>query len=429
MFTSGELIEILKSEVVPALGCTEPVAVALACAAAANRRKGIKRIKVCVSPNIYKNGMSVGIPGLKEVGLDAAASIGAVAGEYSLGLQVLNNITQDDIQKYRSLMEEDIVEISVSDNGEKLYVEALIETECGSGKCIIKGSHSNIVFLEENGVVKIQKDFESKSSKSPTEKLMGLKIKELVDLISGLEYEDIKFLLEGAVMNKKAAEYGLREKPGMGIGAAIKEYMDKGVLADDIYHTAQAYTAAASDTRMSGYFMPVMSSAGSGNHGLTAILPVVATGERIGAGEEEIARALAMSHAITIFIKNYTGRLSALCGCGVAAATGAAAAIAYLLKGDEKQIEGTIKNIIADVSGMICDGAKPGCALKLSTAAGSAVKSALLALQGSIVPSDNGIVADSCEETIANLGKVSSPGMLETDRVILQVMVDKNMCH
>lgn len=430
MIREKDLIEILKSEVVPALGCTEPVAVALACAAAASGRNNIESIEIVVSPNVFKNGMSVGIPGLKEVGLKAAAAIGAVGGDYKLGLQVLSNITEEDMDDYYKLLRENAVNVEVSTNGENLYIEAIVKTSSGDGKCIIMGSHSNIIFLEIDGKVVIDKHYVNGqgSVKSGREELKKNSIKDIIDLIENIDASELEFLLEGAEMNKEAAEFGFRERPGMGIGASLYDAIKKGILSDDLYHAAQAYTAAASDTRMAGYFIPVMSSAGSGNHGLTAILPVVVVAERLNVGKEKLIRALAISHTVTVYIKNYTGRLSALCGCGVAASTGAAVAIAYLMGADYKQIEGTINNMVADVTGMICDGAKAGCALKLSTAAGVAVKSALLAMNGSIVPLDNGIVGLTCEDTIKNLGRVSFPGMHETDKVILETMVDKNHC-
>jgi L-cysteine desulfidase len=370
--------------------------------------------------------MSVGIPGLKEVGLSAAAVIGAVGGDYTLGLQVLNNITETDVDRYYKVRERNIVSISVSETSENLYIESNITTESGYGRCIIRGSHSNIIFLEIDGEIKIDKKHQNTTERPIKLSLMGITVSDIVNAVNKIEYSKLEFLLEGAEMNKRVAEYGLQEKPGMAVGASIYNCIIKGIMSDDMYHRAQAYTAAASDTRMSGYFMPVMSSAGSGNHGLTAILPVVTTAERIGSSNEEIVRALAISHLVTIYIKNYTGTLSALCGCGVAAATGASAAIAYLLGANIEQIEGAVNNMVADVSGMICDGAKAGCALKLSTAAGAAVKSALLSIGGSVVPCNYGIIGNTCEDTIRNLGKISFPGMKDTDKTILEVMEEKN---
>lgn len=427
MITEQELLEILKAEVTPALGCTEPVAVALACAAAAGGKKDITGVEVVVSNNIYKNGMSVGIPGLKETGLDFAAALGAVGGDYTLGLQVLGSIKKDDVDKCHDLVNQNEVKVEAVENGERLYIEAKVKANSGDGRCIIKGSHSNIVLIERDGVVEFSKDYTKKASASNSSKLKGLNIKDLVELIDGMKYEDLKFMLDGAKMNKKAAELGLKERLGMAVGASMYDYVKEGILSDNINNMAKINTAAASDARMSGYFIPVMSSAGSGNHGLTAILPVVTAAEKLNSGDEKLAKALAISHTITIFIKNYTGRLSALCGCGVAAATGASAAVTYLLDGNEKHIESAINNMIANVSGMICDGAKPGCALKLSTAAGCAVDSALLAVKGVTTPSDNGILDATCEKTIENLGMVCDPGMVETDKVILDVMINKNI--
>lgn len=438
MFTGGviilinreDIIEILKCEVVPALGCTEPVAVALACAAAAFGEGLIKFINVVVSPNIYKNGMSVGIPGIKEKGIKAAACIGAVAGDYKLGLQVLNSISEKYMDEYYRLLNNNNVEVEVSSNGENLYIEACVETEQGRGKCIIRGSHSNIVYIEHDGKVLLNKleDCQTNLNPSNREKLKDVKISEIINTIDSIEPSKIEFLMDGVEMNLKAAEYGLKERPGMAIGASMLDAIKKGLLSDDIYHEVQLYTAAASDARMAGRFIPVMSSAGSGNQGLTAIIPVAVAGKRLKCEKEKIIKALAISHIITIYIKNYTGRLSAICGCGVAASTGASAAIAYLMNGSISDIEGAINNMVADVSGMICDGAKPGCALKLSTASGAAVNSAILSVNKCTVPCSNGIVGYTCEDSIKNLGRVSAQGMVETDRVILQTMIDKNAC-
>jgi L-cysteine desulfidase len=403
------------------------VAVALACAAAADGGSTVKSIDVAVSRNIYKNGASVGIPGIKETGIKAAAAIGSAGGDYRHGLQVLNNIDDQGLKKYHELMEDDKVNVSISDNGDNLYIEAKVTTDEGMGKCIIKGSHSNIVYLEKNGSILMDtcSGIASNVSHPLREKLIGQGLEYIIEVIDKTDLTDLEFLMEGADMNRKVAEYGFKERPGMAIGATILDSIKKGLLSDDLYHSVQAYTAAASDARMSGQFIPVMSSAGSGNNGLTAILPVTVAGEKLGADRDTVIKALAISHIVNIYIKNYTGRLSALCSCGVSASTGSAVAIAYIMGASFKQIEGVINNMIGDVAGMICDGAKPGCALKLSTAAGVAVKSAILALNGSVVPADNGIIGNTCEETIRNLGRVSMPGMLETDKIILETMIEK----
>lgn len=425
MISCKDIVEILKSEVTPALGCTEPVAVALSGAAASYGLGEVLEVEVYISNNIFKNGMSVGLPGIKETGLNFAAALGAVGGDYKLGLEVLSTIKAEDVTKCHDLIDNNLVKVHTVSDCDKLYIEIKVKGTKGTGRSIIKGSHSNIVLIEKNDKVEFSKEYVATSNTSKAGLIKDELISDLINIIGTMEIKDLEFLFDGAEMNKKAADIGLEKRLGMGVGAGMYDCVKDGFLSENLSLMAQIYTAAASDARMSGYFIPVMSSAGSGNHGLTAILPVYIAGEWLKKDKEKIIRALAISHIITIYIKNYTGRLSALCGCSVAAATGASAGITYLLDGDCDKIEGAIKNMVANLSGVICDGAKPGCALKLSTAAACAVESALLSMKGVRVPYDNGIVDWSCEDTIKNLGKVSDPGMVTTDKVILDVMVDK----
>ena len=254
----------------------------------------------------------------------------------------------------------------------------------------------------------------------------SITIKELVENIEKLNFEDIKFLLDGISMNEEIAEYGLNQKVGIGVGYGMKKSMEEGLLGDDLMNQAMMITAAASDARMAGIKMPVMSSNGSGNHGLTAILPIVAYNRKFPQSEERLAKSLAVSHLVTAYVKNFTGRLSAVCGCGVAASTGATAGISWLMSGDIRQIEGAIENMVANLSGMICDGAKAGCALKLASAASAAVQSAIIAKQECYVPPMNGIVGSKVEQSIQNLGKISDKGMSVTDKVIINVMDEMN---
>ncbi len=421
----NNIIKILRSEVVPALGCTEPAAVALA---AANARKAVggepKIIRVRVSSNIYKNGVAVGIPGIDRVGIDIAAALGAVAGQGDKGLEVLESVVEEDADKAIKLVEAGTVEVEVL-NRPGVYVDCSVETDGGNGRCVIEGGHTAVVLIEAKGKVFFKEDGHKGSSDNELRTwLQTMKIAQLIDTIREMPIDGINFMLDGRDMNLAVAAKGLKEKIGMGIGYSINNSMKKGILCDDLNNYAVALTAAGADVRMAGVKMAVMSSAGSGNHGITAILPVVAVAGRLEAADEKLARALAISHIITIYIKSYTGKLSALCGCAVAAAMGASSGIAFLYGANNDQIEGAIKNITANIAGMICDGGKVGCALKLSTAAFAALQAAALSIEGVVVPDDNGIIHSSTERTIQNLGKVSDPGMLETDRIILEVMVD-----
>lgn len=421
------IVDILKKEVVPALGCTEPVAIALATAKARETIGGQpKKIKITVSSNVYKNALAVGIPGTDRVGIDIAAALGAFGGASQRGLEVLAEI-EEGLAEAISFVDNNGVDVQVaSQNG--VFIEAIVETNNGSGRCTIEDNHTNIVLVEKEdqyGKKTLNNKSESQDpnleSTEQLEWLKSKKVAEIVKLIQEIPFEEIAFMLEGKEMNLKVAHAGLERKEGMGVGY----YTQKQHLSLENY--AATLTAAACDVRMSGGQLPVMSSAGSGNHGLTAILPIVAVAEKLEKNDEEIARALALSHLITIYIKLFTGKLSPVCGCAVAAGIGASTGIALLMGGELQVIEGAIKNMAANLAGMICDGGKVGCSLKLYSAVISAYLAADLAIKGVVVPADNGIIHENIEQTIMNMGELSYPGMEKTDEVILQIMLNNKI--
>lgn len=418
------IVDTLKSEVLPAMGCTEPVAVALACAKAKELLKydTISGVEILVSPNIYKNGLCVGIPYTDEVGLMIAGALGVTGGESVRDLQVLEGLTEKDAENAKKLVQSGLINLGIKDTHEKVYVEVNFKTDSGYSKVIIQEKHNNFVHVEFNNDILYHKNCDDDASSKKTNDLYSLKIREIIKAIEEIDSSKVLFLTEGIEMNEKIAEAALEKTLGMGVGSGFYKSIKSGLLSNDLINNAMMLTAAGSDARMSGLSMPVMSSNGSGNHGLTAILPIVAYKRLYDVSDEKIARALAISHLVTGYIKNYIGRLSPLCGCGVAASTGASTAITWLLGGDYEQIDGTIKNMVANISGMICDGAKVGCALKLATAASTAVQSSMLAINNSIVPPRNGIVAENAEETIKNLGILGTDGMDVTDKVILEIM-------
>jgi L-cysteine desulfidase len=410
--------------VVPAIGCTEPVAVALACAKAKEiiEFNEIIAIKIFVSPNIYKNGLAVGIPNTNEVGLSIAAALGIVCGRSEKGLEVLSGIDKNNVVHAKDLIQSEKISLEIKDTEEKVLVEVALITDTGTSKAIIMKKHNQFVYLEKQGEVILNLiDNEIKVDKCENI-LYSLKIVEIIKEIEKIPYKNLEFMLKGLEMNEEVAVAGLVGNMGMGVGYSLNENIKKGILSDDLMSTAMMITAAAADARMSGTNLPVMSSNGSGNNGLTAILPILAYSKKNQVEDEELAKALAISHLVNSYIKHYIGRLSALCGCGVAAATGASVAIAWLMKADEKSIDGTIKNMIASTSGMICDGAKVGCSLKLALSASAAIQSAILATSGVIVPYKNGIIGETAEDTIRNLEILSTEGMNYTDKVILNVM-------
>lgn len=427
------LVDILKAEVKPAVGCTEPVAVALACAKAKELLgEEIVKHKVLVSPNVYKNAMCVGIPGTDRLGLKIAVAMGFVGGKSEDGLTLLEGLTDEQVKESERYVDENPISIEPLETKEKVVIEVRLEGKNNTSRVIIKTKHDNFVFLQANGLVLLDEvdGFAEKAEAQTTEKkeniMDTITIQEIVENVENMNLEDIKFLLDGVTMNMDMVKYGLENEIGIGVGRGIKESMEEGLLGDGIMTEAMLLTAAASDARMGGAKLPVMSSNGSGNHGLTAILPIVAYSLKYPQSDEKLAKALAISHLVTAYVKNFTGRLSAVCGCGVAASTGASAGIAWLMDGKINHIYGAIENMIADLSGMICDGAKAGCALKLSSAASAAVQSAVIAKQGYAVPPLNGIVGTQVEQSIQNLGRVSDKGMQITDEIILNVMNDMN---
>ncbi len=427
--------DILQMEVTPALGCTEPAAIALACAAAASLLEGeeIDRLELWVDPNIYKNGTAVAIPGTDGMtGLDVAAGVGAFGGNPSIGLEVFDTVDQRSIDKTKALIDSKGVDIHLFEET-GLHVKAVITSGSDSAVAEIKELHNNIVYLSLNDIEITDSNLLSKvagsSGKSAMalleEWLMDLKLDDIYEMIDEIDEEDLAFLKKGVEYNVTLAEYGLKYGSGLGIGKAIERLLKQKLLVKDMSTSARILTSAAADARMSGVNLPAMSSAGSGNHGLTAILPIWAIKDFVAHDEETVLKAIGLSHVITAYVKAHTGRLSAVCGCSVAAGAGATAGITYLVGGDVEHMAGAIKNIMEDLAGVICDGAKAGCALKLNTAAGAAVQAALFSLQGINVQDTDGIIGQSTEQTVKNIGTLSHQGMVETDRTILQIMREK----
>jgi L-cysteine desulfidase len=417
-------IDILRREVVPALGCTEPVAIALAAAKAAeNLGAAPERIVVAVSGNLLKNGMGVVVPGTGETGLDIAAAVGAIGGKSDLMLEVLRDLTPEQAEAGRRMVKEGKVRVKLADSEDLLYAEVTVEGGGHSVMTVLQDEHTNIVRVEKDG--KPLFDSAGAPVQADGRSDWPLSMIKIYAFATEAPLEMIAFILEAANMNMAVAEEGLRNKYGLQVGKIIEENIGKRLLSDDSSTYAMKLTAAAADARMDGVALPVMSNSGSGNQGITCTVPVAAFARRLGSSGSQLARALIMSHLTAIHIKHHLGRLSALCGATVAA-TGASCGIVMLLGGGLPQMANAVKNMVGDVAGMICDGAKTSCALKVSSSVSAAVQAAFMGMSEIAVSGKEGIVADDLEGSIRNLGRLASEGMRQTDRVILDIMVSKH---
>lgn len=437
----AELIELIHKEVKPALGCTEPIAVALAVAKAIEilsenctecklqcplwRQTADFDIKVEVSGNILKNGMGVGIPGTGMIGLSIAAALGAVCGKSAYGLEVLQDLDKGSIERAKELVKNKKVYIGIADTDQKLYVKATVKLgKKDESTAIIACDHDKIVETSFDG--KILSSNSTDGNKNAAEKETKdyhLTVKEIYDFAKEADFEDIKFILEDKTMNLALAEEGLSGNYGLRVGKTIRSNQDS-VFGDDFMSFAMGITAAASDARMAGCTLPAMSNSGSGNQGITVSMPVIAYALKYDISDEDLARALIMSNLLAIHIKGYLGKLSALCGC-VVASTGSSCGIVYLKGGSYEQVCATIKNMIGNITGMVCDGAKVGCAMKVASGVYSSIQSAVLALDGICVSENDGIIDKDIEKTIRNLGQIGSEGMQSTDNLILKIMACK----
>lgn len=431
----SEIIRLIRKEVKPALGCTEPIAVALAVAKAmeitescttvadAWRSDGDYSIKVEVSGNILKNGMGVGIPGTGMVGLHIAAALGAVCGKSCYGLEVLHDLSDAAIARAKEM--EGRVAVGLAESDLKLYVKASVEYGGHISYAVIERDHDNICETGCDGKILSSSKAGGQDCTDHSSTLdYGLTVKEILEFASSVAYQDIEFILESRTLNLALANEGMSGKYGLRVGYAISLKDNREVFGQDFLSYAMALTAAASDARMAGCTLAAMSNSGSGNQGITVTMPVIAYSLRYGCSDEELARALVLSHLVAIHIKGYLGKLSALCGC-VIASTGAACGLVYLRGGDYEQICAAIKNMIGNITGMVCDGAKVGCAMKVASGVSSALQSAVLAREGICISEHDGIIEKDIEKTIQNLGRIGSVGMQNTDNMILDIMVCK----
>ena len=446
------IIALIKQEVIPAIGCTEPIAVAL-CVAKATEILGCKphRIEAHLSANILKNAMGVGIPGTGMIGLPIAIALGALIGKSEYGLEVLKECTPDAVEAGKRMIADDAISIKLKEGiTEKLYIEITASaattassatttttgatTTAASGAtttssgtqsatAIIAGGHTNFIYLSHNGEVLL--DAPLKSSAKQSEDKTALTLKKVYDFATTAPLEEIEFILEAQRLNKAAAETSFKGRYGHQLGRTLKESTrEMSILGNNTFSKILSYTTAACDARMAGVMVPVMSNSGSGNQGITATLPITIYAEENNKSREELIRALTLSHLTVIYIKQSLGRLSALCGC-VVAATGSSCGITYLMGGGYNQISFAVQNMIATLTGMVCDGAKPSCSLKIASGVSTSLLSAILAMEEKCVSSVEGIIDNDVDKSILNLTRIGSESMNETDHAVLDIMTHK----
>ena len=423
-----EIIALMKREIIPATGCTEPVAVALCAAIAASMldesRHAITGVTCRLSANIVKNAMGVGIPGTGMSGLPIAIAMGTVAGDPANSLNVLSALSADDIDAAKRFVAERPIDITLADSScDILYIDVTVNAPGHSARAIIEGNHTNVTLKEVDGntVLDLRGGGKNDAAGSGSP---ALTMAMVWDLAMNSPLDDIEFILESRRLNMAAADLALHGSYGHSVGRTIGAHSDSSLMGDCIFSRVLARTAAACDARMGGAVVPVMSNSGSGNQGIAATVPVCVYAEQTGADREKTIRALTLSHLTVIYIKQSLGRLSALCGC-VVAATGSAVGICYLMGGDYRRATSTIKNMAANLTGMICDGAKPACALKLTSGVSTALISSMMAMEDHTVSALEGIVDDDIDTTVSNLTAIGRDAMTQTDRLILSIMTHK----
>ncbi|WP_018651494.1 serine dehydratase subunit alpha family protein [Actinobacillus capsulatus] len=421
---SQAILATVQQEVVPALGCTEPVSLALAAAVARQYLGALpEHIKAKVSPNLMKNGMGVTVPGTGTVGLTMAAAIGAIGGDPNGGLEVLKQITTEQVALAKQMISEHKIEVSISDTDHILYSEATLFNADQQVKVRIAAHHTNVIYIEKNGKLLFSKPC-AVENENAENVFANLTAKDIYDFSLNIALEKIRFIQQAAILNSALSQEGLSQDYGLHIGRTLQKQIGKGLISDDLLNRIVIETTAASDARMGGANLPAMSNSGSGNQGITATMPVVVVARHLAASEEQLIRALFLSHLMAIYIHSKLPKLSALCAV-TTAAMGSCAGVAWLLTGKFETISMAISSMIGDISGIICDGAANSCAMKVSTSVSSSYKSILMALDDTQVTGNEGIVEHQIDRSINNLCAIASRSMQYTDRQVIEIMVSK----
>ena len=419
--TTFDFTSLLKSEIKPALGVTEVGAIALAAARAYDAVGGsLLHIQMVMNGGMYKNAFSCAIPGTEELGCEMAAALGALGGDWKLGLEVLKNINASHVAQAKALSIP--IEIEVDETKDSIYIYAEVTTTKGVGLCRIEDFHANIVYVAKDDEVLFEAEKkEAAAAKTDVIDFEAVTVADMVDYAKNVPIEELDCIKGMIEMNCQLSAEG-EKGVGLGIWKTLAAFQNKGAVGNDMIYAAQKLTCSAMDARLAGLPFAAMSIVGSGSHGILCSMPVVSYGRYMEKSEEEIIRAVALSGLITIFSKHYTGRLSALCGCVLGGGSGAASGIVYLMGGGAKEVSAARDHMAANLTGMICDGGSTGCALKASAGVYSAYLSAMLAMEGVEIPHNFGVIGSSAEQTEKNLGRISDEGMAPMDTTIIDVM-------
>lgn len=421
------IIALIQREVVPAVGCTEPIAVAL-CTARATETLGQRpeKITVMLSANILKNAMGVGIPGTGMIGLPIAIALGAIVGRSEYELEVIKDVTPETLEEGKAYVDEKRIDIRLKSGiTEKLYIDVVCEAAGSKAEAVISGSHTNFVYISRDGETLL--DVKNTGCEDGDNGDPELCMRTVYDFATTTPTDEIAFILKTRQYNLKAAEESVKGNFGHCLGKTIDRPLSHGIFGNSIFSHILSKTASACDARMGGAMIPVMSNSGSGNQGICATNPVAVYAMENENTEEELIRALTLSHLTAIYIKQSLGKLSAVCGC-VVASIGSSCGITYLMGGDYNRVCNSVKNMIANLTGMICDGAKPSCSLKIASGVSTALLSSLLAIEGRCVTAVEGIIDDDVDRSIRNLTRIGSETMNQTDEMVLDIMTHKQNC-
>lgn len=422
-----EIIALIHREVVPAMGCTEPMAVSL-CVAKATELLGEKpvHIEVLLSGNILKNAMGVGIPGTGMIGLPIAIALGALIGRSEYGLEVLRDVTPEAVEEGKKYMAEERIRIGLKPEiSEKLYIEVTVTGQEGTAAtAVIAHDHTRFIRLVQGTQVLLDTPLSEGEEQEELQQDKELTLRKVYEFATTTPIGELQFIDQARVLNEKASQEALKGNYGHSLGKTLSRPLGKGIMGESIFSHILSATSSACDARMAGAPIPVMSNSGSGNQGISCTMPVVVFARENHNTEEELTRALALSHLTAIYIKQSLGKLSALCGC-VVASTGSACGITYLMGGCYQQVAYSVKNMIANLAGMVCDGAKPSCALKVTSGVSTAVLSAMLAIQNTHVTNAEGLIEEDVDRCIHNLTRIGARGMNETDHMVLEIMTSK----